>query len=125
MDRGRLEELKRLLNERRGGAKQNRSEELDVENSNAQNSDTSKSVNSNSNTSNFDASDSNNTNSKTLNSNDRNLDGLNLNAEHGRKFQNLHSDNATLFKNSKARDYDEDPIVIKIMKSFLFMRGFL
>ena len=120
MDQGRLEELKRLLNERRSNAKQNLDRELDAENSDAQNSNTS-----NSNASNFDASDLNNTNFKTLNYNDRNSDSLNLNMERDRKFQNLDPDNATLFKNSKARDYDEDPIVIKIMKGFLFMRGFL
>ena len=113
MDKSRLEELKRLLDERRGSAKQNRSEELDVENSNAQNSDTS-----NSNTSNLDASDLNITNSKALNFNDKNSDGPNLNAERGKKFQNLDPDNTTLFKNSKARDYDKDPIIIKNYEKF-------
>lgn len=113
MDKSRLEELKRLLDERRGSAKQNRSEELDVENSNAQNSDTS-----NSNTSNLDASDLNITNSKALNFNDKNSGGLNLNAERGRKFQNLDSSGATLFKNSNARNYDKDPIIIKNYEKF-------
>ena len=37
MDQSRLEELKRLLDERRGSAKQNRSEELDAENSETEN----------------------------------------------------------------------------------------
>ena len=118
MDQSRLEELKRLLNEQCGDAKQNLDRELDVENSNAQNSDASKSVNSNSNASNFEASDLNNTNSKTLNSNDKNSGGLNLNAERGRKFQNLDSSGATLFKNSKTRDYDKDPIIIKNYEKF-------
>ena len=113
MDKSRLEELKRLLDERRGSAKQNRSEELDVENSNAQNSDTS-----NSNTSNLDASDLNITNSKALNFNDKNSDDLNLNAERDRKFQNLDSLGATLFKNSNARNYDKDPIIIKNYEKF-------
>jgi hypothetical protein len=113
MDRGRLEELKRLLNKQRSNTKQSLDRELDAENSNAKNSDTSKSVNSNLNVLNFDASDLNNKNSKALNSNDKNSDGPNLNAERGRKFQNLDPDNATLFKNSKARDYDKDPIILK------------
>lgn len=118
MDQGRLEELKRLLNERRGDAKQNLDRELDAENSNTQNSDTSKSVNSNSNASNFDASDLNITNSKALNFNDKNSDDLNLNAERDRKFQNLDPDNAILFKNSNARNYDKDPIIIKNYEKF-------
>lgn len=121
MDQGGLEELKRLLNERRSNTKQNLDRELDAENSNAQNSDTS-----NLNASNFDASDLNITNSKALNSNDENSDSLNLNAERGRKFQNLHSDNAILFKNSKARDYDKDPIIIKnYEKFFVYARLFI
>jgi len=80
MDRGRLEELKRLLDERHNNAKQNLDRELDAENSNAQNSDTS-----NLNASNFDLSDLNNT---------------------------------TLFKNSNARNYDKDPIIIKNYEKF-------
>lgn len=113
MDQGRLEELKRLLDERRSNTKQNLDRELDAENSDAQNSD-----NSNSNASNFDASDLNNTNSKALNSNDKNSDGLNLNMERDRKFQNLDPDNTTLFKNSNARNYDKDPIIIKNYEKF-------
>ena len=113
MDQGRLEELKRLLDERRSNTKQNLDRELDAENSNAQNSDTS-----NSNASNFDASDLNITNSKALNFNDKNSDDLNLNAERDRKFQNLDPDNAILFKNSNARNYDKDPIIIKNYEKF-------
>ena len=121
MNEARLEELKKILNERRQNLEQG-----SQENSNAQNSDTSKSVNSNSNTSNFDTSDLNDANSKTLNSNDRNLDGLNLNAERGRKFQNLDPDNAILFKNSNARDYDKEPIIIKnYEKFFVYARLFI
>lgn len=113
MDQDGLEELKRLLNERRSNTKQNLDRELDAENSDAQNSNTS-----NSNTSNFDASDLNITNSKALNFNDKNSEDLNLNAKRDRKFQNLDPDNTTLFKNSKARDYDKDPIVIKNYEKF-------
>ena len=126
MDKSRLEELKRLLNKQRSNTKQNLDRELDAENSNAKNSDTSKSVNSNLNASNFNASDLNNTNSKALNSNDKNSDDLNLNAKRDRKFQNLDPDNTTLFKNSKARDYDKDPIIIKnYEKFFVYARLFI
>ena len=118
MDRGRLEELKRLLNKQRSNTKQSLDRELDAENSNAKNSDTSKSVNSNLNVLNFDALDLNNTNSKVLNFNDKNSDDLNLNMERDRKFQNLDPDNAILFKNSNARNYDKDPIIIKNYEKF-------
>ena len=113
MDQSRLGELKRLVDERRSNTKQNLDKELDAENSDAQNSDTS-----NSNASNFDASDLNITNSKALNFNDKNSDDLNLNAERDRKFQNLDPDNAILFKNSNARNYDKDPIIIKNYEKF-------
>ena len=113
MDQGRLEELKRLLDERRSNTKQNLDRELDAENSDAQNSDTS-----NSNASNFDASDLNSTNSKALNFNDKNSYDLNLNMERDRKFQNLDPANAILFKNSNARNYDKDPIIIKNYEKF-------
>ena len=113
MDKSRLEELKRLLNKQRSNTKQNLDRELDAENSNAQNSDTS-----NSNASNFDASDLNITNSRASNFDDKNSDDLNLNAKRDRKFQNLDSHSATLFKNSKARDYDKDPIIIKNYEKF-------
>lgn len=113
MDQDGLEELKRLLDERRSNTKQNLDRELDAENSDAQNSNTS-----NSNASNFDASDLNITNSKALNFNDKNSDDLNLNAKRDRKFQNLDPDNTTLFKNSNVRNYDKDPIVIKNYEKF-------
>ena len=126
MDQGRLEELKRLLNKQRSNTKQNLDRELDAENSNTQNSDTSKSVNSNSNASNFNASDLNSINPGALNPNDQNSDDLNLNMERDRKFQNLDPDNTTLFKNSKARDYDKDPIIIKnYEKFFVYARLFI
>jgi len=126
MNEARLEELKKILNERRQNLEQGSQENSDAQNFDALNFDTSKSDTSNLNASNFDASDLNNTDSKTLNSNDRNLDGLNLNAERGRKFQNLDPDNAILFKNSKARDYDKEPIIIKnYEKFFVYARLFI
>ena len=125
MNEAKPKELKKILNERLQNLEQGSQEDFNAQNSDALNFDTSESDTSNSNASNFNASDLNITNSKALNSNDKNSDDLNLNAERGRKFQNLDPDNAILFKNSKARDYDKDPIIIKIMKSFLFMHGFL
>ena len=126
MNEARLEELKKILNERRQNLEQGSQEDFSAQNFDGENFNTSKSVNSNLNVLNFDASDLNNADSKTLNSNDRNLDGLNLNAERGRKFQNLHSDNAILFKNSKARDYDKEPIIIKnYEKFFVYARLFI
>ena len=126
MNEARLEELKKILNERHQNLEQGSQEDFSAQNFDGENFNTSKSVNSNLNVLNFDASDLNNTDSKTLNSNDRNLDGLNLNAERGRKFQNLDPDNAILFKNSKARDYDKEPIIIKnYEKFFVYARLFI
>ena len=118
MNEARLEELKKILNERHQNLEQGSQEDFSAQNSDALNFDTSESDTSNSNASNFNASDLNNTNSKVLNSNDKNSDDLNLNAKRDRKFQNLDPDNTTLFKNSKARDYDKDPIIIKNYEKF-------
>ena len=144
MDQSRLEELKRLLNERRGGAKQSCDKELDGENFNAQNfeaenSDNSKSDSLNFNASNFHASDLNDTNSKSLNSDASNLDDVNSKVSNS-KLQNsaldalnleskidqnstakdnaepqnfISNDGGALRQNSKARDYDKDPIILK------------
>lgn len=125
MNEARLEELKKILNERHQNLEQGSQEDFSAQNSDALNFDTSESDTSNSNASNFNASDLNITNSKALNSNDKNSDDLNLNAERGRKFQNLDPDNTTLFKNSNVRNYDKDPIVMKNYEKFLFMPIFL
>ncbi len=139
MDQGRLEELKKLLNERRGGAKQNRSEELDVENSKTENSETE-----NSEVSNFESQDSEVSNFESLNPEASNsefpnseisnyetqnskapnfaTDALNLKTEtdqnsaceNSAKQQNFTSnDSGSLWQNSKVRDYDKYPLVIK------------
>ena len=134
MDQSRLEELKRLLNERRGDAKQNRSKELNVKNSKTENSETenSESLNSeiqNSEVSNFESRDSEVSNSKPSNfeaSNSETLksdpDALNLETEADRNSvcennaepQNFISDDSgSLQQNSKARDYDKNPIILK------------
>ena len=126
MNEAKPKELKKILNERRQNLEQGSQEDFNAQNSDALNFDTSESDTSNSNASNFNASDLNITNSKALNSNDKNSDDLNLNAERGRKFQNLDPDNAILFKNSKARDYDKDPIIIKnYEKFFVYARLFI
>lgn len=126
MNEAKPKELKKILNERHQNLEQGSQEDFSAQNSDALNFDTSESDTSNSNASNFNASDLNITNSKALNSNDKNSDDLNLNAERGRKFQNLHSDNATLFKNSNARNYDKDPIIIKnYEKFFVYARLFI
>ena len=139
MDQGRLEELKRLLNERCGGAKQNRSEELAVENSETENSETENSETSNfkaqnSEVSNFESLHPESSNSEfpsseisnyqTQNSKVPNsaIDALNLEAEadqnsacvNNTEPQNFISDGSgALPQNSKARDYDKEPITIK------------
>lgn len=101
MNEARLEELKRLLDERYRNLEQGSQENSDAQN--------------------FDASDLNITNSKALNSNDKNSDDPNLNAECSSKFQNSDSPSATLFKNSKTRDYDKDPIVIKKLDDLFWL----
>ena len=144
MDQSRLEELKRLLNERHGNAKRSCDKEFDGENFDAQNFeaenfDNSKSDRLNLNASNFHASDLNDTNSKSLNSDASNLDDVNskvsnskspnftlnvLNLESKIDQNSIAKDNAeqqnfisddsgVLPQNSKARDYDKEPIVIK------------
>ena len=165
MDQSRLEELKRLLQKRCGSAKQNRSEELGVENSKTENSETENSEVSNfkalnfeiqnSEVSNFESQDSEvsnsefpsseisnyetqnskvpnseASNSETLNSNPG---ALNLEAEAAqnsacensaepRNF--ISNDSDALRHNSKARDYDKEPIVIKNYEKF-FVYSFL
>ena len=86
MNEARLEELKKILNERHQNLEQGSQEDFSAQNSDALNFDTSESDTSNSNASNFNASDLNITNSKALNSNDKNSDDLNLNAKRDRKF---------------------------------------
>ena len=85
MNEARLEELKKILNERRQNLEQGSQEYFNAQNSDALNFDTSES------------------------------DTSNLNVEGNLKFQNSNSDDAAPNKNSKtgARDYDKDPIVIK------------
>jgi len=148
MDQSRLEELKRLLQKRCGSAKQNRSEELGVENSKTENSETE-----NSETSNFKAQNSEVSNFESLNPESSNSefpsseisnyqtqnskvpnsapDALNLEAEADQNSacvnnieqQNFISDDSgVLPQNSKARDYDKEPIVIKDHTYYDYMK---
>ena len=148
MDQIRLEELKRLLQKRCGSAKQNRSEELGVENSKTENSETE-----NSETSNFKAQNSEVSNFESLNPESSNSefpsseisnyqtqnskvpnsapDALNLEAEADQNSacannieqQNFISDDSgVLPQNSKARDYDKEPIVIKDHTYYDYMK---
>ena len=148
MDQNRLEELKRLLQKRRGGAKQNRSEELGVENSEtenfeienfevsnfeAPNSEVSnfESLNPESSNSEFPSSEISNyqtQNSKVPNSA---IDALNLEAEAARysacenntEPQNfILNDSGSLQQNSKARDYDKNPLIIKDHTYYDYMK---
>ena len=122
MDQSRLEELRRLLNERRGDAKRSCDKELDGENFNAQNFEAENSDNSKS-----DSLNSKVSNSKLQNSA---LDALNLEskidqnstAKDNAEQQNfILDDSGSLQQNSKARDYDKEPIVIKDHTYYEFM----
>ncbi|WP_314986936.1 hypothetical protein [uncultured Campylobacter sp.] len=130
MDKSRLEELKRLLQKRhqepKRGLEQNfNGENFKAPNSEIQNSEASNFESLNSRAPNFEAS-----NSETLNSDS---DALNLETEadqnsaceNNAEQQNFISDDSdALPQNSKARDYDKDPIVIKNYEKF-FVYSFL
>ena len=125
MDQSRLDELRKLLQKqhqepRRGLEQNSNGENFKVPNSEIQNSEVS-----NFEVSNFEAS-----NSETLNSDP---DALNLEAEadqnsacdNNAEPQNFISDDSgALPQNSKARDYDKDPIAIKNYEKF-FVYSFL
>ena len=129
MDQNRLEELKRLLNERRGDAKQNHGEELGVENSETKNYKTKNFEVSNfealnSEVSNFEFPNSEISNYETQNSKAPNFttDALNLETEaaqnsaceNSAEQQNfILNDSSSLQQNSKARDYDKYQIILK------------
>nr|WP_314167083.1 hypothetical protein [uncultured Campylobacter sp.] len=138
MDQGRLEELKRLLQKRHQEPKRDLEQ-----NSNGKNSKVSNFETKNSEVSNFEASNSRTlnfeaSNFEILNSEPPNFESLNSKAlnsatdalnlegnleteaaqnsacENNAEPQNFISDdNGSLQQNSKARDYDKDPIIIK------------
>ncbi len=114
MDQSRLDELKKPLQKRHQEPKRGLEQNSNGENFKAPNSEIQNSEASNFEVSNFEVS-----NSETLNSDP---DALNLEAEVDRNFiyennaeqQNFISDGSgALPQNSKARDYDKDPIIVK------------
>ena len=139
MDQSRLEELKRLLQKRhqepkRGSEQNSNGENFKAQNSEIQNSETFNFEVSNSRTLDFEAS-----NFEILNSEPPNFESLNSKApnsatndlnleakaaqysafENNAEQQNFISDDSgSLQQNSKARDYDKDPIAIKNYEKF-------
>ncbi len=128
MDQGRLEELKRLLQKRHQEPKRGLEQNSNGENFKAPNSETKNSEVSNFEVSNSESLNSRATNSEASNSETINSDpdALNLKAEleteadqnsackNSMEPQNFISDdNGALRENSKTRDYDKNPLVIK------------
>ena len=128
MDQGRLEELKRLLQKRHQEPKRDLEQNSNGENFKAPNSETKNSEVSNFEVSNSESLNSRATNSEASNSETINSDpdALNLKAEleteadqnsackNSMEPQNFISDdNGALRENSKTRDYDKNPLVIK------------
>ena len=154
MDQGRLDELKRLLQKRhqepkRGLEQNSNGENFKAPNSETINSEASNFEASNSEFLNFESPNSEVSNSKFLNYKFSNfeasnsetinsdLDALNLKAEleteadqnsackNSMEPQNfISNDSGSLQQNSKARDYDKDPIAIKNYEKF-FVYSFL
>ena len=151
MDQGRLEELKRLLQKRHQKPKLGLEQNSDGENFKAPNFETKNSEASNfevsnSRTSNFEASNSEVSNSKFLNYKSLNSEASNSEtpnsatgasnlkakleakaAQNSACVNNAESQNSisddsgSLQQNSKARDYDKEPIVIKDHTYYEFM----
>ena len=129
MDQGRLEELKRLLQKRHQEPKLGLVQNSNGENFKVPNSEIQNSEASNFEVSNFEFMNSEPPNSESLNSKARNsvTDTLNLETEADRNFayennaeqQNfILDDSGSLQQNSKARDYDKEPIAIKNYEKF-------
>ena len=142
MDQGRLDELRKLLQKRhqepKQGLEQNfNGENFKVPNSETKNSEVSNFESLNSKISNFEVSNFETQNSKIPNSEASNSetlnsypDALNLEAEadqnsaceNSAEPQNFISDDGgALPQNSKARDYDKDPIVIKKLDDLFWL----
>ena len=124
MDQNRLEELKRLLQKRHQEPKRSLEQNSNGENSKAPNSEIQNSEVSNFESLNPEASNSKISNSEASNSEtpDSDPDALNLEAEadqnsacvNNAEPQNFISDDSgSLWQNSKVRDYDKNPLVIK------------
>ena len=135
MDQSRLEELKKPLQKRhqepkRGSEQNSNGENFKVPNSEIQNSEVSNFEVLNSKSLNYRAQNFEASNSETPNFDP---DALNLETEADRNFayennaeqQNFTSnDSGALRQNSKARDYDNEPIIIKNYEKF-FVYSFL
>ena len=135
MDQGRLEKLKRLLQKRHQEPKRGLEQNSNGENFKAPNSETKNSEVSNFEVSNSEFLNSEPPNFESLNSkapnsatNDLNLEAeadQNSACENNAKQQNFISDDSgALPQNSKARDYDKEPIIIKNYEKF-FVYSFL
>ena len=135
MDQSRLEELKRLLQKRHQEPRRGLEQNSDGENFKAPNSEIQNSEASNFEVSNFEFLNFEPPNFESLNSKAPNsaTDALNLEAkaaqnsacDNNAEPQNFISDDSgALPQNSKARDYDEDPIIIKNYERF-FVYSFL
>ena len=148
MDQGRLEELKRLLQKRHQepklGLKQNfNGKNFKISNSETKNSEVSNFEVSNSEFLNFESPNSEVSNSKFLNYKSSNSeasnsetknsdpDALNLEAEADQNsaYENnaepqnfISDDNGSLQQNSKARDYDKNPLIIKDHTYYDYMK---
>ena len=127
MDQSRLEELKRLLQKRHQEPKRGLEQNSNGENFKAPNSETKNSEVSNSKFLNYKSSNSEASNSETL---DSDPDALKLEAEADQNSacvnnieqQNFISDDSgALSQNSKTRDYDKEPIIIKDHTYYEFM----
>ncbi len=141
MDQSRLEELKRLLQKRHKEPKRGLEQNSNSENFKALNSETKNSEVSNSEVLNSESLNSEVSNSKFLNyksSNSETLnsdpDALNLETEseteaaqnpacenNAERQNSISDDSGALRQNSKARDYDKEPIVIKDHTYYEFM----
>ena len=136
------------MQKRRGSTKQNRSEELGVENSKTENSETENSEVSNFKVQNFEVSNFESLNPEASNSEFPNSeisnyetqnskapnsdpDALNLESktaqnsacENSAEQQNfILDDSGALRQNSKARDYDKDPLIIKDHTYYDYMK---
>ena len=134
MDQSRLEELKKLLQKQHQEPKRGSEQNSNGENFKAPNSEIQNSETFNFEVSNFESMNSEASNFETLKSDP---DALNLETEleteadqnsareNSAEQQNFISDDSgALRQNSKARDYDKDPIVIKNYEKF-FVYSFL
>ena len=133
MDQNRLEELKRLLQKRHQEPKRSLEQNSNGKNSKAPNSEIQNSEVSNFEVSNFEARNSEPPNLESLNSKAPNSanDALNLEAkaeqnsacENNAEQQNFISDDSdSLQQNSKARDYDKNPLIIKDHTYYDYMK---